>query len=83
MTVNLRVGNAVDAIGTSGQGKKITAFQTQTSPVLISHGQRAELGTQEYIPVQDTVFEDFVIIIKNPDYVPEEDKPKRKTSANN
>jgi len=45
MTVNLRVGNAVDAIGTSGQGKKITAFQTQTSPVLISHGQRAELGT--------------------------------------
>ena len=32
---------------------------------------RAELGTDEYIPIQDMVLENFVIVKKNPEYVPE------------
>jgi 26S proteasome regulatory subunit N1 len=44
--------------------------------VLIGHGERAELGTEEYI--SETPFmENFVILRKNPEYV-EPDKEKAK-----
>lgn len=39
---------------------------------------RAELGTNEYIPIQDSVLENFVILVKNPDYVPEVEPAKQK-----
>jgi len=35
--------------------------------VLIAYGERAELGTEEYIPTTD-ILEHFVILKKNPDY---------------
>ena len=44
---------------------------------------RAELGTEELIPVSDIVLENFVILKKNPNYNPEEEiKPKHKKSVN-
>ena len=43
-------------------------FQTHTSPVLLAHGERAELGTEEYVSGA-SVFEDFVILKTNPDYI--------------
>lgn len=44
---------------------------------------RAELGTEEFIPVSDIVLENFVILKKNPNYNLEEDvKPKHKKSVN-
>lgn len=38
MPINLRVGQAVDVVGQAGKPKKITGFQTHTSPVLIGNG---------------------------------------------
>lgn len=55
MPLNVRVGQAVDVVGQSGKPKKITGFQTHTSPVLIGNGERAELATEEYVPIQDCV----------------------------
>ncbi|EAR97380.1 26S proteasome regulatory subunit (macronuclear) [Tetrahymena thermophila SB210] len=77
--IDIRVGQAVDVVGQAGKPKKITGFQTHQSPVLISYGERAELGSDEYIPLQATVLENIIIVQKNPDYVPEEEsKNKRK-----
>jgi 26S proteasome regulatory subunit N1 len=41
--------------------------------VLIGHGERAELATEEFLP-ETTIMENFVILRPNPDYEPEKDK---------
>merc|ERR1712156_26209 len=58
---------AVDVVGQAGKPKTITGFQTHTTPVLLAHGERAELATEEYIPVT-SIMEGFVILKKNPDF---------------
>jgi 26S proteasome regulatory subunit N1 len=40
--------------------------------VLLGHGERAELASEEYLP-ETNVMENFVILRKNPDYEPEKD----------
>jgi len=67
LPVSVRVGQAVDVVGQAGKPKTITGFQTHTTPVLLSYGERAELATEEYIPLTN-VIEGFVILKKNPDY---------------
>merc|ERR1712018_785637 len=67
LPVSVRVGQAVDVVGRAGKPKTITGFQTHTTPVLLSYGERAELATEEYIPVTP-IMEGFVILKKNPDY---------------
>merc|ERR1712039_148555 len=67
--VPVRVGQAVDITGLGGRPKQITGFQTRTTPVLLNYLDRAELATEEYLPVT-SVLEDFVILKKNPNYVP-------------
>eukprot|EP00307_Rebecca_sp_RCC1486_P005426 CAMPEP_0119408094 /NCGR_PEP_ID=MMETSP1335-20130426/1753_1 /TAXON_ID=259385 /ORGANISM="Chrysoculter rhomboideus, Strain RCC1486" /LENGTH=243 /DNA_ID=CAMNT_0007432285 /DNA_START=3 /DNA_END=734 /DNA_ORIENTATION=+ len=69
LPVTVRVGAAVDTVGLAGKPKSITGFQTHTTPVLLGHGDRAELATDEYLPVT-SVLEGFVILKKNPEYVP-------------
>lgn len=64
--VPVRVGQAVDTVGQVGKPKAITGFQTLTTPVLLAHGQRCELATDEYIPLT-SVLEGFVILRKNPE----------------
>lgn len=66
LPVTVRVGQAVDVVGQAGKPKTITGFQTHTTPVLLAHGERAELATDEYIPLTP-VLEGFVILRKNPD----------------
>merc|ERR1712240_655319 len=61
LPVSVRVGNAVDVVGQAGKPKTITGFQTHTTPVLLAHGERAELATEEYIPVT-SIMEGFVIL---------------------
>ena len=80
MKMSVRVGQAVDVVGQAGKPKKITGFQTHETPVLIQNSERAELASEEFIPIQDIVLENFVILRKNPDYVAEEEKPRKKTS---
>lgn len=67
LQVNVRVGQAVDTIGQAGKPKTITGFQTHTTPVLLSYGERAELVTNAYIPLTSNL-EGFVVLKKNPDY---------------
>merc|ERR1711976_539096 len=71
LKVPVRVGQAVDTTGQAGRPKQITGFQTRTTPVLLNYMDRAELATEEYLPVS-TVLEDFVILKKNPDYKPQD-----------
>ncbi|EWC90966.1 hypothetical protein PFNF54_00211 [Plasmodium falciparum NF54] len=46
---------AVDIVGQAGKPKTITGFQTHVTPVLLSHTDRAEMATEEYISVNDTL----------------------------
>lgn len=67
LPVAVRVGQAVDVVGQAGKPKTITGFQTHTTPVLLAYGERAELATDEYLPMTP-VMEGFVILKKNPDF---------------
>ncbi|KAK4193741.1 armadillo-type protein [Podospora australis] len=67
VTVNVRVGQAVDVVGQAGRPKTITGWQTQSTPVLLAHGERAELEDEEYISLSSTL-EGLVILRKNPDW---------------
>nr|XP_042912090.1 26S proteasome non-ATPase regulatory subunit 2 [Parasteatoda tepidariorum] len=70
LPVPVRVGQAVDVVGQAGKPKTITGFQTHTTPVLLAYGERAELATEEYIPLTP-ILEGFVILRKNPNYTHE------------
>jgi 26S proteasome regulatory subunit N1 len=65
---SVRVGKAVDTVGQAGRPKTITGFQTHTTPVLIGYGERAELATDEYFPVSETL-EGVVILKVNPNSI--------------
>ena len=68
LPVSVRVGKAVDVVGQAGKPKTITGFQTHTTPVLLAHGERAELATNEYISLTP-LMEGVAILRKNPDYM--------------
>lgn len=63
LQVNVRVGQAVDVVGQAGRPKTITGWQTQSTPVLLGYGERAELEDEEYI-CQANVMEGLVILKK-------------------
>lgn len=69
--VNVRVGQAVDTVGQAGKPKRITGWITQSTPVLLGHGERAELETNEYISHTSSL-EGVVILKKNPNYQEDE-----------
>lgn len=61
LPVSVRVGQAVDVIGKAGTPKTIAGVHTHTTPVLLAVGERAELATDDYIPLTP-VMEGFVIL---------------------
>lgn len=63
LTVNVRVGQAVDVVGQAGRPKTITGWQTQSTPVLLACGERAELEDEQYISLASTL-EGVVILRK-------------------
>ncbi|KAK5117323.1 proteasome regulatory particle base subunit [Meristemomyces frigidus] len=67
LQVNVRVGQAVDVVGQAGRPKTITGWQTQSTPVLLGHGERAELEDEEWICLA-SVMEGVCILKKNPDW---------------
>lgn len=79
LPVSVRVGQAVDVVGQAGKPKSITGFATHTTPVLLAYDQRAELATEQYIPLT-SVLEGFVILKENPDWkaAPEASPTKKK-----
>ncbi|KAF4310898.1 Proteasome/cyclosome regulatory subunit [Botryosphaeria dothidea] len=67
LIVNVRVGQAVDVVGQAGRPKTITGWQTQSTPVLLAYGERAELEDEQYISLNSTL-EGVVILRKNPEW---------------
>jgi 26S proteasome regulatory subunit N1 len=65
--VNVRVGQAVDVVGQAGRPKTITGWQTQSTPVVLAYGERAELEDEKYIAL-NTMLEGLVILRKNPEW---------------
>lgn len=63
LPVSVRVGQAVNVIGKAGTPKTIAGVHTHTTPVLLAVGERAELATEDYIPLTP-VMEGFVILRK-------------------
>jgi len=70
-SVTARVGQAIETVGQAGKPRRITGFQTHSTPVLLATTERAELATEEVLSVS-SVLEGIVIIKDNPDYEPEE-----------
>eukprot|EP00281_Chroomonas_sp_CCMP1168_P026072 CAMPEP_0206230098 /NCGR_PEP_ID=MMETSP0047_2-20121206/10060_1 /ASSEMBLY_ACC=CAM_ASM_000192 /TAXON_ID=195065 /ORGANISM="Chroomonas mesostigmatica_cf, Strain CCMP1168" /LENGTH=915 /DNA_ID=CAMNT_0053653463 /DNA_START=69 /DNA_END=2816 /DNA_ORIENTATION=- len=78
LPVSVRVGQAVDVVGQAGKPKTITGFATHTTPVLLAYDQRAELATEQYLPLT-SVLEGFVILKENPEWkAPGEPSPSKK-----
>jgi len=70
--INVRVGQSVDVVAQAGKPRSITGFQTHKAPVILQYEERAELATEEFVPLSSTL--DHVIIVKkNPDFIPESD----------
>eukprot|EP00050_Salpingoeca_kvevrii_P004135 m.243554 g.243554 ORF g.243554 m.243554 type:complete len:831 (-) comp10951_c0_seq1:89-2581(-) len=67
IVTSVRVGQAVDVVGQAGKPKTITGFVTNTTPVLLGYGERAQLATEEYVSLTP-ILEGFVIVKKNPEY---------------
>ncbi|KAF2492197.1 26S proteasome non-ATPase-like protein regulatory subunit 2 [Lophium mytilinum] len=67
LTVNVRVGQAVDIVGQAGRPKTITGWQTQSTPVLLAYGERAELEDEQYLSLSSNL-EGVVILRKNPEW---------------
>jgi len=63
LTVNVRVGQAVDVVGQAGKPKTITGWQTQSTPVVLAYGERAELEDEKYLSLSSTL-EGIVILRK-------------------
>lgn len=62
LKVNVRVGQAVDVVGQAGKPKTITGWQTQSTPVLLGYGERAELEDEQYLSLASTL--EGVVILK-------------------
>jgi 26S proteasome regulatory subunit N1 len=76
LKTSVRVGNAIDTVGQAGKPRRITGFQTHETPVLLSHGERAEFEHDKYISTS-SVLENFIILRENPDYDAPEEKKKK------
>ncbi len=66
MYVPFTLSSLINALP-AGKPKTITGFVTNTTPVLLGFGERAQLATDEYIPLTP-ILENFVILKKNPEY---------------
>lgn len=62
--VDIRVGQAVETVGQAGRPKRITGFQTHTSPVLLATGERAELADTDEWEALSSVLEGVIILRK-------------------
>jgi len=58
----VRVGQAVDIAGQAGRPKAITGFQTHTTPVVIGFSERAELASDDYVPLSQ--FLEGIVLVR-------------------
>ncbi|XP_001607384.2 26S proteasome non-ATPase regulatory subunit 2-like [Nasonia vitripennis] len=63
LPVSVRVGQAVDVLGKAGNPKSITGGHVHTTPLLMAHGEKAELvSNDEYEPLVDPM--EGVVILR-------------------
>jgi len=62
LQVNVRVGQAVDVVGQAGRPKTITGWQTQSTPVLLAYGERAELEDEKFVSLASSL--EGIVILK-------------------
>ena len=62
LRVLVRVGQAVDTVGLAGAPKRISGFHTLMTPVLLGHGERAELVAVEEYKVLSPLLEGVVVL---------------------
>ena len=67
LQVSVRVGQAVDVVGQAGRPKTITGWQTQSTPVLLAYGERAELEDEKYISLASCL--EGVVILKKVSHI--------------
>ena len=72
LPVTVRVGKAVDVVGQAGNPKTITGWVTQTTPVLLGYGEKAELEENSEYVALSSFLDGIVILKKNPDYIEDE-----------
>jgi len=77
VAVQVRVGQAVDIVGQVGNPKAVTGFQTHSTPVLLGHGDRAELASDQYIALT-SILEGVVVVRPNPEWKPQAGEGKGK-----
>lgn len=70
--VNVRVGQAVDVVGQAGKPKNITGWVTQSTPVLLNYGERAELEDNGEWLSLSSFLEGIVILKKKQDCLDKE-----------
>jgi 26S proteasome regulatory subunit N1 len=68
ISTTVRVGQAVDVVGAAGRARTITGSTVHSSPVLLSHGERCELATDQYMCVAASM-EGLCVLKANPDWV--------------
>lgn len=61
LPVSVRIGQSVDVVGKAGNPKSIVGGHVQTTPVLLSADERAELVSDQFEPLS-SVLEGFVIL---------------------
>ncbi|EZG47486.1 putative proteasome 26S regulatory subunit [Gregarina niphandrodes] len=70
----VRVGQAVDVSGLAGQPRQVTGVRIHDTPVLLSDGEKAEMGSAEWQPLAPTL-EGIVVVRKtNPKDLKEANK---------
>lgn len=68
ISVPVRVGQAVDIVGKAGTPKTIVGIHTNTTPVLLASGERAELATDQYEQLSP-ILDGICIVKKRPEPV--------------
>lgn len=59
--MSVRVGQSVDVVGKTSNPRSIVGGHVQTTPVLLGAGERAELVSDQYESLSNTL-EGFVIL---------------------
>ena len=76
INTQVMVGQGVDTVGQSGNPRTITGFQVHKAPVLLGHGERCELSTEEFLPYSDIL--EGVVVVKTNENYEKEAKEKKK-----
>jgi 26S proteasome regulatory subunit N1 len=71
VTLDVRIGTAVETVGQAGRPKAITGFQTHTTPALMNSHDRAEIADETWKPLCSVL--EGVVLVKKQEVENDED----------